>query len=233
MFLGLSIEGVGLNKNMDMLYFVVICDFILVLCLTLILSPPRQTIQDWARYRHEHEAKKGHQSKFSARLKDLIFGEKSPAIEAIAVNLIIVTIPLAIWILTIPTSIYRDYGTEQSKILLSLVFFASLMMMYATISQLMLLIKNPKRYVFAVVTIGGVMLLPVIFLSFLDIRPIDNPSAWLFSSFPWMGLEKSGLSTIFMALLGEITVTVLLNFKLNKQVKVLGESATKALLASR
>lgn len=226
MFLGLSIPAIGDRHDLDALYLVMFCNFVLVLCLTLILPPPRQTIQDWSRYRHEQELKK-------SRWHDLIFGEKSPAVVAVGINLLIVTIPSAIWMLTIPESIYLDDNFPQWKVLSAMIFCASLIMMYATVAQLVLLMKNPKRYIFAVLAVGGLISLPPMILSFLGIREYDYPIVWLFSTFPWVGLQKAGLETIFLALLGEMTVTALLNVQLHKQMNKLGESATKALLASR
>ncbi|MBD2138575.1 ABC transporter permease [Anabaena sp. FACHB-1237] len=226
MFLGLSVPAIGERQDLDALYIVMFCNFVLVLCLILILAPPRQTIQDWSRYRHEDELKK-------SRWQDLMFGEKSPAIVAIGINLLIVTIPLAIWIFTIPESLYRYDNLPQIKVLSEMIFCASLIMLYATVAQLVLLMKNPKRYVFAVLAVGGLIFLPPIALAFLGIRQYDYPIVWLFSTFPWFGLQELGLETIFMALLGQMTVTAVLNFHLYKQMNKLGESATKALLASR
>jgi apolipoprotein N-acyltransferase len=56
---------------------------------------------------------------------------------------------------------------------------------------------------------------------------------WLFSTFPWAAIEYTQTTTIFLALLAELTVVALLNFQLNRQVRVLGESATKTLLSGR
>jgi hypothetical protein len=114
-----------------------------------------------------------------------------------------------------------------------MVLALSLMLMYATIAQLMLLMKNPKRYVWTVGTIGVAMFLPSIILSVLGISPSENPTLWLFSTFPWAAIEYTQTTTIFLALLAELTVVALLNFQLNRQVRVLGESATKTLLSGR
>jgi hypothetical protein len=48
-----------------------------------------------------------------------------------------------------------------------------------------------------------------------------------------VGIEYANPLTVFMSLLAELTVLALLNFKLNQQIKLAGESATKALLAGR
>ena len=82
-------------------------------------------------------------------------------------------------------------------------------------------------------TIGVAMFLPSIILSVLGVSPSQHPILWLFSTCPWAAIEYTQTTTIFMALLAELTVVALLNFQLNRQVKVLGESATKALLTAR
>jgi bacteriorhodopsin len=70
-------------------------------------------------------------------------------------------------------------------------------------------------------------------LGFLGISSWKYPTVWLFSTFPWAAIQHSGATTIFMAFLAELSVLALLNFQLTKQVRLAGESATKALLARR
>ncbi|MDB9536295.1 ABC transporter permease [Dolichospermum planctonicum CS-1226] len=225
MFLGLTIPGVDDKYNLGMIFLSSLFNFVLVLALTLILSPHRQTIQDWARYRHQNHRNK-------SLLQDLVFGEKSPAIVAIAINLLIAIIPTMIWILFSPDNFYNG-NMDKSKVILAMILALSLMLIYATIAQLMLLMKNPKRYVWAAGTMGVAMFLPSIMLSVLGITPYKNPTLWLFSTFPWAAIEYAEITTIFMALLADFTVVALLNLQLNRKIVILGESATKALLAGR
>jgi hypothetical protein len=225
MFLGLTIPGVDDKHDVGMIFLTSFFNFVLVLALTIILSPHRQTIQDWARYRHQNHRNK-------SLLQDLVFGEKSPAIVAIAINLLIASIPTMIWIVFSPNNFYNG-NMDKSKVILAMVLALSLMLIYATIAQLMLLMKNPKRYVWAVGTIGVAMFLPSIMLSVLGITPYKNPTLWLFSTFPWAAIEYAQITTIFMALLADFTVVALLNFQLNRKIGILGESAIKALLAGR
>jgi hypothetical protein len=225
MFLGLTIPVVDDKYDAGMIFLIALFNFALVLTLTIVLSPHRQTIQDWARYRHQNHRDK-------SVLQDLVFGEKSPAIIAIAINLLIATTPIMIWILLSPTNFYNG-SFDKSKVLLAMVLALSLMLMYATIAQLILLMKNPKRYVWSVGTIGVAMFLPSIILSVLGISPSENPTLWLFSTCPWLAIQYSETTTIFMALLADFTVVALLNFQLNRQVRVLGESATKTLSSGR
>jgi hypothetical protein len=95
----------------------------------------------------------------------------------------------------------------------------------------MLLMKTAKRSFWAIGTIGAAIFLPPLILGMLHIDSSKYAIVWLFSTFPWASLEYASTPTIFMALLGEFSVLVLLNFHLRKQVRLAGESATKALMS--
>ncbi|MHC5598492.1 MAG: ABC transporter permease subunit [Nostoc sp.] len=206
---------------------------LLILSLIVVLSPHRQDVQDWARYRYQG---------VSSRKKlwqDLISAEKSPALVAIAINLTIVTIPWLVWVSLTSVFDASDRQTwlsndiDRFKVLLAIGLSISLMMIFATIAQLILLLKTPKRSFLAVGTLSTAMFLPPMILQFIDIAPSKYPTVWLFSTFPWAAIEYSGVTTIFMAFLAELSVLALLNFQLARRVRLAGESATKALLVGR
>ncbi|MBD2446152.1 ABC transporter permease subunit [Nostoc sp. FACHB-152] len=219
--------------------FLVFFNLVLLLGLLVILSPHRQQIQDWARYRHQ-EAASHNNVKNNSWWRDLIWSDHSPVIIAIAINLMMVTIPYLIWIVMAPAlninhnnSIDWVNSIGRMKALLGVLLFMCMMMIYTTIAQRMLLLKTPKRALWAIGTIGLVMFTPPIILGMLEITPQTNSFLWLFSTFPWLGIENSATTTVFMAFLAELTVLGLLNLHLTNQVKLAGESATKALLAGR
>lgn len=207
------------------------CNSVLLLGLIAILSPHRQAVQDWARYKHQGVWKK-------SLLKDLIFGEKSIALVAIGINVAIAIIPLIVWIAVAPIlNVHQSRNllglgnnVHRIHVVFALALFITLMMIYATIAQLMLMMKTSKRSLWAIGTVTAVMFLPPMILQFLTIYPSKNATLWLFSSFPWAGVEYASTTTIFLALLGEFSVLALLNFQLTKRVKLAGQSATKALL---
>ncbi|AVH68003.1 ABC transporter permease subunit [Nostoc sp. 'Peltigera membranacea cyanobiont' N6] len=207
-------------------------NFISLFSFIAILSPHRQAVQDWARYRHQE---------FSSRKsvwQDLIFAEKSPAIVAIAINLAIVSIPWIVWIslTSVIDTVHSHWAGDnfdKFKLLLALALSVSLMLIYATIAQLILLLKTPKRSFWAIGTLGTAMFLPSLILGLLGISSSAYPTVWLFSTFPWVAIEYASATTIFMAFLAQLSVLALLNFKLTRQVRLVGESATKALLAGR
>ncbi|NEU76728.1 ABC transporter permease [Hassallia byssoidea VB512170] len=218
-----------IGENFILLAF---CNSVLLLGLIAILSPHRQAVQDWARYKHQGIWNK-------SLLKDLIFGEKSIALVAMAINLAIAIIPLIVWIAVAPIlNVHHNrnllgFGNNVHRIhvIFALALFITFMMIYATIAQLMLMMKTSKRSLWAIGTVAAVMFLPPMILQFLTISPSKNATLWLFSSFPWAGVEYASTTTIFLALLTEFSVLALLNFQLTKRVKLAGESATKALLS--
>ncbi|QLE51541.1 ABC transporter permease [Nostoc sp. C057] len=221
-------EQVGQN-----LVFLAIYNLGLLFSLIAIISPHRQDVQDWARYRHQEASSR------KSVWRDLIWAEKSPALVAIAINLAIVTIPLLVWI-SITSVFDTDYSHNGAgdnfnrlKVLSSVALSISIIMIYATIAQLILLLKTPKRSFWAIGTIGTVTFLPPMILEFLGISSWKHPTVWLFSPFPWSAIQYSGVTTIFMAFLAQLSVLALLNFQLTTQVRLAGESATKALLAGQ
>lgn len=208
-------------------------NFILLFSLMAILSPHRQAVQDWARYQHQEVSSR------KSLWKDLISSEKSPAIVAIAINMTIVSIPWLVWI-SLTSVIDTDHSQDLAvdnfdkfKLLLTLALSVSLMLIYATIAQLILLLKTPKRSFWAIGTLGTAIFLPPMILQLLGISSSAYPTVWLFSTFPWAAIEYASATIIFMAFLTELSVLVLLNFQLTRQVRLAGESATKALLAGR
>ncbi|WP_017655568.1 ABC transporter permease subunit [Fortiea contorta] len=225
--LGFSLHTLGKNEPGVNIYSLGFINFLLILALIAMLTPHRQIIQDWARYRHENPTHR-RSSQIQSLWQDLLWDEKSPAIVAIAINLIMATIPLVAWILLDNLGHFN-----HKKAVLGMVLFITMMMIYATTAQLTLLMKNRRRSLWAIGIIGSAILLPPTILQFLSIQPGEDAKLWIFSTFPWPAINYASQTTIFMAILAEFTVIALLNFQLTKQVKLAGESSTKALLSGR
>jgi hypothetical protein len=201
-------------------------NLVLFLVLIAVLSPQRQALQDWARYRKEKVRTREGAWKRTL-VQDLISGEKSPALVAIAINLMIGITPFLVWISLWPGDV------NKAEALLAVAFFVSLIMIYATVAQIILMMKNNKRSLWAVGTVSALLILPPMTLGILGIEPDENATLFLFSTFPWGAIEYASTTTVFMALLGEWSVLLLLNLQLTRQLRLAGESATKALLANR
>ncbi|MEQ8753876.1 MAG: ABC transporter permease [Coleofasciculus sp. G1-WW12-02] len=209
----------GLFENFE---FLLVFNLILFLGLIAALSPHRQTMQDWARYRHAKRS-----SRQGGIMADLIWGKTSPAPVAILLNLAIASAMLLPWILLWSPSEYK------TPAILGLLVTASLIVFYASIGQLMLLLKTPKRAVWAATVVGGIIILPPIIFGFLSMSPSVEPTLWLFSAFPWASIQYAAGTSVLVALVGQSLALVLLNLQLTRQLRKAGESSTKALLSGR
>ncbi len=197
-------------------------NLLLLVSLIAILSPHRQALQDWARYRRLGN---------SSWLKDLILGEKSPAVVAIAINLALTSAPVAIWILFSP----MDSDTySRIQVISGLLLSLNLILIYATLTQLMLLMKTKKRALWAASTVVAGSLLPPMILSFMSIYPGQNWGGWwLFTLFPWDGVKSASAVLFAQALFVQWSILGVLSWQLSRQLRRAGESESKALFAGR
>ncbi|MGB3651030.1 MAG: hypothetical protein WBA41_07445 [Rivularia sp. (in: cyanobacteria)] len=229
MILGFFISENYSSKNnfYDDIGVFYLCHLFLILPFFALLLPHRQAIQDWMRFRY-HQNKNSTDSNSNNLLSDLIFGEKSPAILAIAIDLLIAA--SAFLVLFLKASTESSYVRQNISVILSfLLLFISLNLIYTTIAQIMLMLKNSKRALWAMGTTSAVIILPVIILEILNVQPLNI--LWRFTIGFWYSVDNSTVATVFIALLCQLTILGLLNWYLIKQVKSAGESATKALFS--
>jgi hypothetical protein len=199
--------------------------FNLVIFLGLIaaLTSERQSLYDWARYRKQIVPSN---QKLWRRypLLDLIWSDKSPAVVAIAINLLISVIILT------PSALLEK---NDKNGFWAVICCVNLILIYAGIAQLFLFTKTRNQEIWAVGAVGGAILLPPVILCMLLLTPEKAPIFWLSSIFG-MGfsplLTDASGDTILPSILNQWTVLVLLNLKLISQLKLAGESASKALL---
>ncbi|NEP60684.1 MAG: ABC transporter permease subunit [Symploca sp. SIO2G7] len=208
------------KDSLESLQILQIFNLILFLGLIAALSPHRQALQDWARYRHQHR-----NSRNRSLLKDLLWGEKSPALVAVAMNLAIASVILLTWVLFWPSNEYK------MPALWALLLNISFILVCATVAQLMLMMKAQKRSVWAATTVGGLVILPPIMLGFLSMDPYDAPAMWLFSAFSWASVEHAASITVGFALMAQSLALAMFNLQLTRKLRKAGESATKALLS--
>ncbi len=202
----------------------------LFLYLIAAITPHRQTIQDWARYRRIPQNQK---LRNSSLFQDLIWGEKSPALVAIALNAII-----AIASLSLLVFLTEDNVKDKIDAVYALALSGSLAMIYAALTQLILFMKSQQRIFWAVGILSAVIVLPVIVLGILLHNPANSTFLWLFSvAAPLVALYPSGNSlssiTVFFAIIAQGIIFGLLVFQLRRQLKKAGESATKAMLLEK
>ena len=202
-----SIFAIGL---MNLLWF---------LCLIAILSPHRQTLQDWARYSHNNR---------QSRWQDWLFGEKSPAPVAIAINLGITAAIFLPWILLWPTD-----SQDKLQAIAGILICCSLMFIYAVLAQIMLLIKIQKRSLWAAGSVNAAIILPPLILGLFEVRPEYVPELFLFTMLPFLGIEYISAMGFLAVVVSHCTICAGLTWKLKQQLHQAGESQTKALLAGR
>ncbi len=191
-------------------------ELLLMLVLIAALSPHRQTLQDWARYRHQE---KGYARSL---IKDLIWGEKSPAVIAIALNLIITSAIILPFVFLAPLESYRFV------VLGGMLIQATSVMLYAIVAQLCLFSKSPKRVVLAA---GSVASLILILPFFLFVVFFEGDSAvMIFSPIPLLGIEAASSNLILLSLLGQWSGLILFGRQLQLQLQKAGESSSKQLM---
>lgn len=196
----------------------------LFLYLIAALNPHRQTLYDWARYRHIYSFKQFGNSKL---IKDLIWSEKSPGLVAIALNAIIAIAALSLFILL--------SGIPFNKVMpafLSLIFAVNLAMIYAGLAQLMLLMKTEQRVLWATGAVGAVMILPLVIVAMLFSNPGNNTFAWLFSIVAPLVMLYTGypesFTSVFLALFCQWMIIGLLVFLLMRQLRKAGNSTVRS-----
>lgn len=210
------------GKNSDVPgNFVVLQLFIITLFVILMgaLSPQRQTLIDWAAYRHQ--APKNQRG----LLKSLLMNDKSPSIGAIAINLLFTTgyiIPFIVF----SRSEYRIAFVFNQLISVGLI------LIYAILTQMLLFNIKKKVGIAASFFVGALAIFTIIPLSAL-FPPHSHPTAWLFTPFSWIGVQSSTLTSILMSMFAQWGTFALLTLRLNKQLKKAGESQTLALLNSK
>jgi hypothetical protein len=220
-FLGLLTHNRSYHYANNWMGFTIV-NLLAFLVLTAAILPQRQAVQEWARYQHL-------QSDRRSAIREWIFGEKSPALVAIAVNLAITAI---VWI----PGIISLFSHKNEMEIVALFATANLIWIYATIAQVLLLLKTKKRAFLAVGVVLGTIVLPPIFAVFLA-SGSSSPNLWIFSiigvGFSATQSTTFALSTIFLGFLGQVCAMGTLSWQLNRIVHKLGDSDTKLLLQER
>jgi hypothetical protein len=228
LFLGLVASYLGSEYDpkssaylwFDRLFFVSTLNLFLFLGLIAALSPPRQTLLDWARY--------AHQANRQSVLQDLIWGEKSPAPVAIAIGATIAAFIFIPWVFLWPVAM-----VYKLQAIAAIGFYVILTAIYAVLAQIMLLLKSKKRALWATGVVATAIGVPLFTLALFGGQPETIPELYLLSILSLSGLEYASTTPIFMAFLGHLAILAGLSAKLRQQLNRAGESATKALLMGR
>ena len=205
---------------------VAICTLVLLLVIGSVISPHRQTLMDWSRYRHQSQLNDEKIFGMPRLWQDLIFGEKSPAPVAIAINIGITTlIWLPFWLL-FPSNL-----SSKLQAIAAWVMSINLICLYALIIQLGFLMKSKKRGIFCLSQVTTILFLPMLLLVGLK---SEAALPWMFSVFgsAWLVIPKTSAIIIGFSLLGQWLAIAGLSFSLTTKLNRLGESESKQLLTS-
>lgn len=128
-------------------------NLVLFLVITFAVTPTRQALLDWRLYESQH----------TSLLSSLMWGERSPAPLAIAINLLIaaaVVVPCFLW------------AAIAGESLLPLIFVAlglsGQVLLYAVLSQRILASKVKNPFTWAIGTLALLLIVPPILLSILS-----------------------------------------------------------------
>ena len=201
-------------------------NFLLFFGLIITLTPQRQAVHDWARYRQQKvSSRKGLLN--SSLIRDLIWGEQSPAIVAIALNLAITAIVL------VPRIILWADNSNKLLVLMALVLSSSFILVCAAIAQLVVFKQTQKQGLWITVALCAAIILPPLTLGLLSVDIATAPTLWLFTVFAFAAIKNAGISSIFLALLGQLSLLSLCSVQITCQLKKAGVSNSLALFASQ
>ncbi|NCQ92479.1 MAG: hypothetical protein GPI94_17495 [Microcystis aeruginosa LG13-03] len=202
--------------------FAILSVFVAIFALLILfaLTPPRQTLQDWARYRHL-QGKKG-----ISLGKALIFGEKSPSTLAMAVNVAIAILFILPAIFIAPLHQYKLAAAAGFLLAMNMI------LVYAAIAQLLMLARTNKRALLAATSIGILIIFPLLCFVVLRVDPSQSPLLWFFTFLPIAATKYATLPSFALAIFSQWLGLTLLGWQINRQLNRLGASATQALIPS-
>jgi hypothetical protein len=216
------------NRIVERLSLFFFINFVWFSILMPSLIPTKQRIVDWSRYHHlDHQPAV---KEIKGVVNHLLFHEHSPAIITYGVNLLIAVI---CWLPIVIININNHY--LELKVLLGIALAVTLMLMYASIAQLVMFSKLRKRQLWAMSMVGGTAILPIILSTVTQINSsVQGISAifMLFSPMLWVSIHNVTAGMIFYSLIGQLGAVAGLNLWFHKQLNTLGSSQTKALLGA-
>ena len=215
--LGFTLQGNTQGVYVKYFIFLQFCLAMWGLGLVAALSPHRQKLHDWARYRHQTNKNKG-------IWQELVCSENSPSTVAVAIN-------LAIAIVYIIPSIFIHLDRDQHYVLWGFIISAGSIILCAVAAQIILLLKTRKRAALSMITVASMMIIPPVCLGMANIYWDEQPLAWLFSFLPTIAVKYVTMPTIAFTLLGQWLAISLISFQMSRKLKQAGASETKMLLA--
>lgn len=176
------------------------------------LTPHRDTIKDWTRYRYQQTTTK------NSCWKDLLLGKRSPSSLALAINLLIN------WFITIPTILIFNTENNNLNLILGMLIGQLTFLIYGVLAQLLLLNKTEKRSLITSTTILAIIILPFLYVTVLNINSTTNSLPWLLTFIPLYYLKDVELSMIVVTFLSQLTLISFMTLKFTRQLKKIEDS---------
>lgn len=223
---GFSLQNAEQDFLFGNLVFLQFLFIIWCLTLTLALSPQNQTLQDWARYRHQTS------NQGNILWRELVFGEKSPSTVAIAINLLITTLYI------IPSLTIFPLCDQATNLFWGLILSFSTILLCAALAQLILMSKSKHKKIFATATMIAITIVPSVIYSVVHLytetgdytSTYEVPLGWLFTSFPAIAVKNATFSSIALAILGQWLAITLVSLQITKKLRQAGRSETYRIL---
>jgi hypothetical protein len=198
------------------------------LSLSGVLSPRPQALRDWARYRHtSHFTDKSLLNR--SLIQDLIWGEKSPALVAIAINFLLTAAIWLPWIVLGLRQVESNKDLTAPMALLGLLLTLNVILIYVAIAQVMLFMSRWKQSAWIVGTVGVLVGALLAIWATMGMSPLDMPFLWLLSPLPIVAFTNASATTLFLGLLTQLGILGLLTLQLTRQFRKLGNSTSKEL----
>ncbi|MCU0535502.1 MAG: hypothetical protein MUD14_16555 [Hydrococcus sp. Prado102] len=220
--LGFTLQTTRYYRLFDSYYLLQVFTLFFFLILIAGLSPERQALQDWVRYRHQMSRDRRNLA------KELIWGENSPSTVAIALNLFIFAafITPSIWLFPLEEN--------KTRVIAGLLLNISTILMYAAIAQFILMMKSQKRTVWASTIITAMIFFPLgIMTLFGSSEPARTAIFGLFSVASVWAVEYTSMTAVCLSILGQWLAIALVSFQMTRQLRKAGQSETQALLCDR
>jgi hypothetical protein len=198
------------------------------LSLSGVLSPRPQALRDWARYRHTSNFA-GKSLLNRSLIQDLIWGEKSPALVAIAINFLLTVAIWLPWIVLGLRQIESNKDLTVPMALLGLLLTLNVILIYVAIAQVMLFMSRWKQSAWIVGTVGVLVGALLAIWATMGISPLNLPFLWLLSPLPIVALTHASATTLFLGVLTQLGILGLLTLQLTRQFRKLGKSTSKEL----
>ncbi|MCC5900092.1 MAG: hypothetical protein JJU32_19540 [Phormidium sp. BM_Day4_Bin.17] len=195
------------------------------------LSPDRQSLQDWARYRHQlRQQDDGRRYSFR---RDLFWGDKSPSVVAMAVNIAMSIATLGIAILIWDINVQGDPSLIEA--LLAIIIVGGWLCLYSILIQAIVFSKFAKHRLLRGLSLLVLLCMPSLVLMMLGLNLGTHPAHWLllvFGTSPYLLDDPSLIQAAIATILGQ-TLMVVVSLRLfSEQLQRAGQSELKRLMSN-